>query len=113
MFPRCIRDKGWVDPKTLPKQSPPSSPSLKPWESGAYPKCPTRRFGKTEIQMPVLSCGTMRFQQTMGGKDLVGCPAADNSGTLFEPIQESQDNVEACVRAAMAAGINHFETARA
>lgn len=48
--------------------------------------------------MPVLSCGGMRFQQ--GWKD-------------DDPItDESQRNVEACVRKALDLGIYHIETAR-
>ena len=30
-------------------------------------KCPTRRFGRTEIQMPILTCGGMRLQQSWAG----------------------------------------------
>ncbi|HNT86859.1 MAG TPA: aldo/keto reductase, partial [Candidatus Hydrogenedentes bacterium] len=57
-----------------------------------------RRFGKTELQIPVISCGGMRFQQ--GWKE-------------DEPIAEdSQRNVEACVRRSLELGINHVETAR-
>ncbi len=57
-----------------------------------------RRFGNTGIEMPVISCGAMRFQQSWAGDDPV-------SG-------ESQRNVEACVRHALELGINHIETAR-
>lgn len=57
-----------------------------------------RRFGRTELRMPVISCGGMRFQQ---GYD------------PDEPITDaSQQNVEACVRHALELGINHIETAR-
>lgn len=57
-----------------------------------------RRFGKTEYRMPVISCGGMRFQQ--GWKD--DDPVSD----------ESQRNVEACVKKALDLGIYHIETAR-
>lgn len=57
-----------------------------------------RRFGKTELQIPVLSCGGMRFQQSWNSDD----PTTD----------ESQQNLEACVRRAFELGVNHFETAR-
>jgi len=57
-----------------------------------------RRFGKTELQLPVISCGGMRFQQSWNGDDAVS--------------EESQANLEACVRRAFDLGINHFETAR-
>jgi len=59
-----------------------------------------RRFGKTELRMPVLTCGGMRFQQ--GWQD-VG---------FDEITDESQQNVEATVRKALDCGINHIETAR-
>ncbi|BCM90874.1 hypothetical protein IAD21_02736 [Abditibacteriota bacterium] len=59
-----------------------------------------RRFGRTELQMPVFSCGGMRYQQTWGqiGPDAV------------EP--ENQANVEATIHHALELGINHIETAR-
>ena len=61
---------------------------------------PTKRFGRTEIQMPVLTCGGMRYQQ--GWEDL-------------EPDKidkKCQENVEACIHRALEHGINHIETAR-
>ncbi len=59
-----------------------------------------RRFGKTELQIPVLSCGGMRFQQSWD--DL---PA--------EKVEESvQRNLEATVLRSLELGINHIETAR-
>lgn len=57
-----------------------------------------RRFGKTELQIPVLSCGGMRYQQSWKDKD----PVTD----------ESQQNLEACIRRAIDVGVNHIETAR-
>jgi len=57
-----------------------------------------RRFGKTELQIPVISCGGMRFQESWNGKD----PISD----------ESQATVQGCVERALELGINHFETAR-
>ena len=62
---------------------------------------PTRRFGRTEIQMPVFSCGGMRFQQ--GWED----------GMTMKDIKpEIQANLEATVRRSLELGINHIETAR-
>jgi uncharacterized protein len=58
-----------------------------------------RRFGRTEISMPVLSCGGMRYQ--FKWQDV-------------EPSQipiESQSNLEATVRRALELRINHIETA--
>lgn len=59
-----------------------------------------RRFGRTELQMPVITCGGMRYQQSWS--------------TLppEEITSESQKNLEATVRRALELGINHIETAR-
>ncbi len=63
---------------------------------------PTRRFGKTELQMPVLSCGAMRYQQSW-----------KYDAEARESItDENQKNLEATVRHALELGINHIETAR-
>ena len=59
-----------------------------------------RRFGKTDLQMPVVTCGAMRFQH--GWKDV----------PLAEIPADKQANLEACVRRALELGINHVETAR-
>src|SRR5882724_9117205 len=59
-----------------------------------------RRFGRTEIQMPVISCGGMRYQ--FKWQDVA--PA--------EIPNESQRNLEATIHRAFELGINHFETAR-
>ena len=59
-----------------------------------------RRFGKTELQMPVFSCGGMRYQQSWD--DLPP-----------EKVEESvQRNLEATVLRALELGISHIETAR-
>ena len=57
-----------------------------------------RRFGKTEIRIPAISFGGMRFQQSWNGNDPISA--------------ENQKNLEACVHHALELGINHFETAR-
>lgn len=59
-----------------------------------------RRFGRTELSMPVFSCGGMRYQQSWKDEEL------DQIST------ESQANVDGCVRRALELGINHIETAR-
>ena len=59
-----------------------------------------RRFGRTELQMPVLSCGGMRCQQ--GDMDL----------DLSTLDQERHANHEAVLRRALELGVNHYETAR-
>jgi len=58
-----------------------------------------RRFGRTGIQIPVISCGGMRYQQSWKGSD--------------EVTDESQKNLEACIERALELGVNHIETARA
>lgn len=59
-----------------------------------------RRFGRTELQMPVFSCGGMRYQYKW--QDV---PAA-------EIPSDNQRNLEATIRRALEVGINHIETAR-
>jgi predicted aldo/keto reductase-like oxidoreductase len=59
-----------------------------------------RRFGRTELQMPVFSCGGMRYQyqwQDLPQKDIP---------------EENQHNVEAVIKKSLEVGINHIETAR-
>jgi uncharacterized protein len=59
-----------------------------------------RRFGRTELSMPVFSCGGMRFQQ--GWQD-----------TDFDKIESAnQDKLERCIHRSLELGINHIETAR-
>jgi predicted aldo/keto reductase-like oxidoreductase len=59
-----------------------------------------RRFGRTELQMPVFSCGGMRYQ--FKWKDM---PA-------WLIPQDNQRNLEATIRRSIELGINHIETAR-
>jgi predicted aldo/keto reductase-like oxidoreductase len=59
-----------------------------------------RRFGRTELQMPVLSTGGMRYQD--GWKDK----------PLDEVDPESHRNMEATIARSLELGINHIETAR-
>ncbi|MGW8161395.1 MAG: aldo/keto reductase, partial [Desulfobulbales bacterium] len=60
-----------------------------------------RRFGKTELRMPVISAGFMRCMQDW--RDM-GLDRVDPAG---------QANLEAIVRYALERGINHLETAHA
>ncbi len=57
-----------------------------------------RRFGRTELQIPVLSCGGMRYQQSWK----TGDPVTD----------DNQKNLEATIHRSLELGINHIETAR-
>ncbi|MBW4617666.1 MAG: aldo/keto reductase [Desmonostoc vinosum HA7617-LM4] len=59
-----------------------------------------RRFGRTEIQMPVFSCGGMRYQFKWQDVPQSDIPA------------DNQANLEATIRRALEVGINHIETAR-
>ncbi|MFP4119786.1 aldo/keto reductase [Coleofasciculus sp.] len=59
-----------------------------------------RRFGRTELQMPVFSCGGMRYQ--FKWKDM---PA-------WLIPKDNQSNLEATIRRSIEVGINHIETAR-
>lgn len=59
-----------------------------------------RRFGRTELHMPVFSCGGMRYQ--FKWKDM---PA-------WLIPKDNQRNLEATIRRSIDVGINHIETAR-
>jgi predicted aldo/keto reductase-like oxidoreductase len=59
-----------------------------------------RRFGRTNLQMPVFSCGGMRYQfkwQDVKQEDIPN---------------DNQANLEATIRRSVELGINHIETAR-
>lgn len=59
-----------------------------------------RRFGRTELQIPVFSCGGMRYQHSW--KDEPG----------WKIPRANQDNLDATIRRSITLGINHIETAR-
>lgn len=60
-----------------------------------------RRFGRTELPMPVFSCGGMRYQHQW-------------EDAPFDQIPEAnQKQLEACIYRSLELGINHIETARA
>src|SRR5258708_18908811 len=59
-----------------------------------------RRFGRTELAMPVISCGGMRYQFKWQDVDPKDVPRAN------------QKNLEATIRRALELGVNHIETAR-
>jgi predicted aldo/keto reductase-like oxidoreductase len=59
-----------------------------------------RRFGRTELQMPVFSCGGMRYQFKWQDVPALQIP------------QDNQRNLEATIRRSIEVGINHIETAR-
>jgi predicted aldo/keto reductase-like oxidoreductase len=59
-----------------------------------------RRFGRTNLQMPVFSCGGMRYQSKW------------NDAPMSEIPEEGQRNLEATIMRSLEVGINHIETAR-
>ena len=59
-----------------------------------------RRFGRTELLMPVFSCGGMRYQHSWQDVPANKIP------------QQNQENLEATIRRALEVGINHIETAQ-
>lgn len=59
-----------------------------------------RRFGRTEVQMPVFSCGGMRYQHSWKDVPQREIPA------------KNQQNLDATIKRAVELGINHIETAR-
>ena len=59
-----------------------------------------RRFGRTELSIPVFSCGGMRYQYKWQDVPMQEIPTS------------SQANLEATIRQALEVGINHIETAR-
>lgn len=68
---------------------------------------PKVRYGKTELQMPIVTCGGMRFQHTWMPDHL---PISASKSTVLK--SESQNNMVEVVRQCLRVGINHFETAR-
>ena len=59
-----------------------------------------RRFGRTELQMSVFSCGGMRYQHSWKDEPQWMIPA------------KNQQNLDATIHRAVELGINHIETAR-
>ncbi|MGB3613759.1 MAG: aldo/keto reductase [Elainellaceae cyanobacterium] len=59
-----------------------------------------RRFGRTNLSMPVFSCGGMRYQHSWKDVPQWAIP------------QKNQDNLEATIRRSLEVGITHIETAR-
>jgi predicted aldo/keto reductase-like oxidoreductase len=63
---------------------------------------PKVRFGKTELQMPIVTLGCMRFQMEWG-------PRITHMNQVGS---DCQDNLVAILKHAFKLGINHIETAR-
>jgi uncharacterized protein len=60
-----------------------------------------RRFGRTELPIPIFSCGGMRYAYT-----------EDKELTQEQIPDENQKNLEATIQHSLEVGINHIETAR-
>jgi len=71
-------------------------------------KVPSVRFGKTNIQIPIVTCGGMRLQNTWF-PDSIPLLAPNRKKVLASSPQE---NIKNCIRSCLSVGINHFETAR-
>ena len=78
------------------------------WRNRDDVTCPKVRFGKTELQMPIITCGNMRNQHTWM-PDFVPVIGPSKKSVLQSP---SQSNLTEIVRNCLKRGINHFETAR-
>ncbi len=63
-----------------------------------------RRFGRTNLTMPVFSCGGMRYQKSWS--DIPWSEVPKDSG------EGNQANVEKIIHRSVELGINHIETAR-
>lgn len=60
-----------------------------------------RRFGRTELRLPIISCGGMRYQFKWQDVPPEQIP------------EDSQQNLETTIRRSLDLGIHHIETARA
>jgi hypothetical protein len=65
-------------------------------------KVPKVRFGKTELQMPIVTLGCMRFQMEWGPRIT----------EMNQVGSDCQDNLVGILKHAFELGINHIETAR-
>ena len=71
-------------------------------------KVPTVRFGRTNIQMPIITCGGMRIQETWL-PDTLPLLKPNKLKVVKSP---SQDNLKDVIQCCLKLGLNHFETAR-
>lgn len=69
-------------------------------------KIPTVRYGRTNLQMPIVTLGCMRFQQSWnrGGPNNITSPS--------QLDEECQANLVNILRHAIHCGVNHIETAK-
>ena len=73
---------------------------------GVAARVPTRRFGRTGIDMPIFTMGGMRTQQSWnrGG--------AESITSMSQVDEACQTNFVNILKRALELGVNHFETAR-
>jgi predicted aldo/keto reductase-like oxidoreductase len=77
------------------------------WRKRPDFQVPKKRFGRTELQIPIITCGTMRFQHTWMPDTL---PITISKKKVLKT--PSQENMMEIVRNCIKMGINHIETAR-
>lgn len=71
-------------------------------------KVPKVRYGRTELQMPIITCGGMRIQETWI-PDNVPLLKSNKSKVVKS---KSQENLKDVILSCLKLGLNHFETAR-
>ena len=69
-------------------------------------RVPTVRYGKTELQMPLVTLGCMRFQQSWN-RD-----GAATISKIDQVEQECQDNLVQILKHGISMGVTHIETAK-
>ena len=70
-------------------------------------KVPKVRFGKTEIQIPIITCGGMRVQETW----IPDTTPLFHSNKSKVVKAKSQQNLRDVIHSCLKVGLNHFETA--
>ncbi len=81
---------------------------VSPYSTVFKSKVPKVRFGKTELDISIVTCGGMRLQNSWL-PDNIPFVSPNRNYVLRSPPQK---NIKDCIRYCLALGINHFETAR-
>ena len=69
-------------------------------------RVPTVRYGKTELKMPLVTLGCMRFQQSWNRA------GATNITQIDQVEKDCQENLVSILRYCFSMGVNHIETAK-
>mmetsp|Transcript_20374 Transcript_20374/g.30629 ORF Transcript_20374/g.30629 Transcript_20374/m.30629 type:complete len:653 (-) Transcript_20374:120-2078(-) len=69
---------------------------------------PKVRFGRTEIQMPIITCGGMRIQQSWMPDNIPLLSLNHKTVVASDSQKVLKDVIHCCIKL----GLNHFETAR-